>query len=103
RVEESIERLPSPPGDRVEESIERLPSPPGVHKLAAGNETILVVEDDDAVRRMTLEFLKISGYTVTEATNAKDAIQLFERHSGAIDLVRSEEHTSELKSRPHLV
>ena len=72
---------------RVEESIERLPSPPGVHKLAAGNETILVVEDDDAVRRMTLEFLKISGYTVTEATNAKDAIQLFERHSGAIDLV----------------
>jgi signal transduction histidine kinase len=72
---------------RVEESIESVPAPPGVHKLAAGNETILVVEDDDAVRRMTLEFLKISGYTVTEATNAKDAIQLIERHNGTIDLV----------------
>jgi signal transduction histidine kinase/CheY-like chemotaxis protein len=72
---------------RVEESIESVPAPPGIHKLAAGNETILVVEDDDAVRRMTLEFLKISGYTVTEATNAKDAIQLIERHNGTIDLV----------------
>jgi len=72
---------------RVEESIESVPAPPGIHKFAAGNETILVVEDDDAVRRMTLEFLKISGYTVTEATNAKDAIQLIERHNGTIDLV----------------
>ncbi len=72
---------------RVEESIESAPSAPAVHKSATGNETILVVEDDDAVRRMTFEFLKISGYAVTQATNATDAIQFIERHSGAIDLV----------------
>jgi len=35
-----------------------------------------VVEDDDAVRRMTRVFLEIRGYSVIEARNAADAIQL---------------------------
>jgi CheY-like chemotaxis protein len=62
-------------------------SPPAVSHLRGGKETILVVEDDDAVRRMTLEFLKISGYSVAAASNAKDAIQLMENGNAHIDLV----------------
>jgi signal transduction histidine kinase/CheY-like chemotaxis protein len=52
-----------------------------------GLETILVVEDDDAVRRMTKELLSIKGYQVVEAPSAKDAIQFMERHGETIDLV----------------
>ena len=52
-----------------------------------GHETILVVEDDDAVRRMTREFLKIKGYTVVEAGSPADAIKFMERDDGSIDLV----------------
>ena len=52
-----------------------------------GAETILVVEDDDAVRRMTREFLKIKGYTVIEARGATEAIQVMENRGDQIDLV----------------
>jgi two-component system cell cycle sensor histidine kinase/response regulator CckA len=64
----------------VEAPQERAPSMPG-------HETILVVEDDDAVRRMTKELLSIKGYQVVEARSAKEAIQFMERHGETIDLV----------------
>jgi signal transduction histidine kinase/CheY-like chemotaxis protein len=52
-----------------------------------GQETILVVEDDDAVRRMTRQLLLIKGYEVVEARSATEAIDFMERNSDAIDLV----------------
>jgi signal transduction histidine kinase/ActR/RegA family two-component response regulator len=52
-----------------------------------GLETILVVEDDDAVRRMTKELLSIKGYQVVEARSAKEAIQFMQHHGDTIDLV----------------
>src|SRR6202035_4571032 len=61
---------------RVEEPVEEVETPAAVPQSAQGAETILVVEDDDAVRRMTREFLKIKGYTVLEAPRAADAIQM---------------------------
>jgi CheY-like chemotaxis protein len=64
-----------------------------------GAETILVVEDDDAVRRMTREFLKIKGYTVIEANNAGSAIQLMERHKDGIDLVLTDVLMPGMKGR----
>jgi signal transduction histidine kinase/ActR/RegA family two-component response regulator len=50
-------------------------------------ETILVVDDDDAVRRMTIMFLKIKGYTVIEARSPTEAIQFMESDNRSIDLV----------------
>ena len=52
-----------------------------------GSETILVVEDDDGVRKLTREFLKINGYTVLEARNGAEAIQIPARHAGPVDLL----------------
>jgi CheY-like chemotaxis protein len=72
---------------RVEDAIDLVNFRSVVPHLGANKETILVVEDDDAVRRMTLEFLKVKGYLVAEASNAKDAIQLMEHQNGNINLV----------------
>jgi two-component system cell cycle sensor histidine kinase/response regulator CckA len=64
-----------------------------------GHETILVVEDDDAVRRMTRMFLEINGYTVVGARNAADAIQLMERHKGSIEMVLTDVVMPGMKGR----
>jgi two-component system cell cycle sensor histidine kinase/response regulator CckA len=72
---------------RVEETIEVVEKPKALPGSLRGNETILVVEDDDAVRRMTRMFLELKGYTVVEAKNAADAIQFIECNKGSIEMV----------------
>src|SRR5713101_4265637 len=42
-----------------------------------GTETILIVDDDNAVLRLTNSILTLHGYTVTGATSGKEALQLF--------------------------
>ena len=49
--------------------------------------TILLVEDDSAVRRSALRVLKDSGYTVLEAANGAQALHLCEGRSQHIDLL----------------
>jgi two-component system cell cycle sensor histidine kinase/response regulator CckA len=53
----------------------------------AGSETILVVDDEEAVRSSTRRALERSGYTVIPAIDGADALLLFTEHDGAIDLV----------------
>jgi CheY-like chemotaxis protein len=84
---------------RVEEPVEVVEAPASVPQTAQGAETILVVEDDDAVRRMTREFLKIKGYTVIEAPRAADAIQMMELHKEGIDLVLTDVLMPGMKGR----
>jgi PAS domain S-box-containing protein len=52
-----------------------------------GSETILLVEDEQAVRQPACEFLRNSGYTTLEASNGKEALALLESHAGPIHLV----------------
>jgi CheY-like chemotaxis protein len=54
---------------------------------ARGRETILLVEDEDSVRKLALLSLKMHGYDVLSATDGKDALRLVEDHHGAIDLL----------------
>jgi two-component system, cell cycle sensor histidine kinase and response regulator CckA len=84
---------------RVEETIEVAEKPKALLGSLQGNETILVVEDDDAVRRMTRMFLEINGYTVVEARNAADAIQLMECHKGSIEMVLTDVVMPGMKGR----
>ena len=60
---------------------------------------ILVVEDDDAVRRMTRMFLELKGYTVVEARNAAIAIQFMESHKGSIEMVLTDVAMPGMKGR----
>jgi hypothetical protein len=55
--------------------------------LPRGKETILVVEDADAMRKLTCEFLAGMGYTVLEAHDGVDALEKAAQHSTPIDLL----------------
>jgi len=52
-----------------------------------GGETILVVEDQDAVRSITKKILRVYGYQVLEAANGDEAVALGQTHPGEIHLL----------------
>jgi two-component system, cell cycle sensor histidine kinase and response regulator CckA len=52
-----------------------------------GRETILVVEDEGAVRRCAVRALKEAGYMVLEAAHGGEALELDEQHSGPLHLL----------------
>jgi PAS domain S-box-containing protein len=64
--------------------------PPSIFQESAfigGCETILLVEDEEAVRRSTVEFLQLSGYIVLQASDGNDAMQVARQYTGSIDLM----------------
>jgi two-component system cell cycle sensor histidine kinase/response regulator CckA len=52
-----------------------------------GHETVLLAEDDDAVRKLTRHVLVSKGYSVLEADNGQTALAVAEAHRGSIDLL----------------
>ncbi len=59
-----------------------IPQPP----LKGGNESILIAEDNESVRRLMRDILKEYGYRVTEAVDGQDAVEKFKRLKG-VDLM----------------
>jgi two-component system cell cycle sensor histidine kinase/response regulator CckA len=55
--------------------------------LPGGRETILLVEDEEAVRRLAVQVLERAGYHVVTAADAADALRLTDEHDGAFDLL----------------
>jgi DNA-binding NtrC family response regulator len=55
-----------------------------VDKATGGNETVLLVEDDPAVRLLTRRILEDAGYRVFDCAGPKEAIEIFKK---VIDLV----------------
>jgi two-component system cell cycle sensor histidine kinase/response regulator CckA len=55
--------------------------------IQASGETILLVEDEPAVRHMTSRVLQEYGYGVTEASGGHQALGILERSDGGIDLL----------------
>ncbi len=70
----------------VEEPASRTPPAP-TPTAAGGTETILIVEDEDALRRVTQRILASAGYTVLVAGNGQEAWQLLERYHLPVDLM----------------
>jgi len=60
---------------------------PAIEKSPHGSETLLLVEDETAVRESAHEFLRLSGYTVLQAANGNDALRAARAHSGTIHLM----------------
>jgi CheY-like chemotaxis protein len=58
--------------------------------VQTGSETILVIEDEVAVRRLVTLLLRGRGYTVLHAAGGEEGIASAQRHRGRIDLVLSD-------------
>lgn len=56
-------------------------------KVASGSETVLLVEDEARVRKVTGGILRRHGYKVLEAENANAAISCYREHARTIDMV----------------
>jgi two-component system cell cycle sensor histidine kinase/response regulator CckA len=54
---------------------------------ADGRETILLVEDEPAVRQLFAQALTRAGYRVYEARNGQEALKVFDQHGDTIDLL----------------
>jgi PAS domain S-box-containing protein len=55
--------------------------------LPRGEETILLVEDEVAVRRVATRLLEGQGYTVLDAADGFEALRVLEQYRGGIDLL----------------
>jgi PAS domain S-box-containing protein len=60
---------------------------PGLPHIDHGQETILLVEDENNLRRLARQYLETQGYKILEAEDGAAALQIVEGHKGTIDLL----------------
>ena len=84
---------------RAEERLEVRPRPGGSDPTPTGSETILLVEDEDAVRELAREILEVHGYRLLTARNGIDALSMSARHPGGIDLLLTDVVMPEMGGR----
>jgi len=75
--------LPASSADAATESVAPEPEP----GATAPGETVMVVDDADAVRRLTERILTKAGYVVLAASNGEEALALLESHPGEVHLL----------------
>ncbi|HKV82757.1 MAG TPA: response regulator [Candidatus Sulfotelmatobacter sp.] len=72
---------------RVDGIPERLKPERSDIAISRGTETILLVEDDNLLRELTVELLRSGGYHVLEARDANAALDIAKEHGSSLDLV----------------
>jgi CheY-like chemotaxis protein len=71
---------------RVDEEV-AVEAPVNLEPAAAGKETILIVEDEEAVRRLMCTALEQNGHPVLIAADGVEALKLIASHTGQLDLL----------------
>jgi two-component system, cell cycle sensor histidine kinase and response regulator CckA len=67
---------------QVEQPLDAVATPSPTGPAPRGTETVLVVEDEPAVRHLACSFLKTQGYQVLSASNGQDALHVARDHNG---------------------
>jgi DNA-binding response OmpR family regulator len=67
-----------------------VPAAAPAEEPVGGTETVLLVEDDPAIRSLTARALRQGGYHVLDAVNGHDALQIARTHVGPLHLVLSD-------------
>ncbi len=68
-------------------------------KMLRGTETILVVDDDNLVRRLIVDTLQPLGYTVIEASSGQEAVLQIDHFQGSINLLLTDVIMPEMNGR----
>ncbi|HEX9155236.1 MAG TPA: ATP-binding protein, partial [Nitrospira sp.] len=71
----------------IEQRAQGGSGPQDIAELPYGRETILLVEDEPAVRGLVQETLRLHGYTVLEARHGIEALMTGAKHQGPIHLL----------------
>ena len=72
---------------RVDAPVESATPPAPVERPPRGSETVLLAEDEPAVRAIAQQVLERQGYTVLAAPSGADALALAAQHGATIDLL----------------
>ncbi|NOX36079.1 MAG: PAS domain S-box protein [Calditrichaeota bacterium] len=72
---------------RIMETAPRPQRQKSIISTLTGNETILIVEDEEMVRQLAMTILKDHGYRVLAARNGEEALKLGQNYEGKIDLL----------------
>ncbi|MEY2467295.1 MAG: two-component system, cell cycle sensor histidine kinase and response regulator CckA [Verrucomicrobiota bacterium] len=73
------------PASEETDTVGEIKAPPA--KINGGNETILVVEDEFAVRQLVCSILSSRGYKILQAESGVRALEVWRAHPGKIDLL----------------
>jgi two-component system cell cycle sensor histidine kinase/response regulator CckA len=72
---------------RVDEPLEELKERVVKEELPQGKETVLVVEDEEAVRQLAVRILKGQGYTVLDTPDGEGALVICEKQKESLHLI----------------
>ncbi|MGE5569708.1 MAG: ATP-binding protein [Rhodospirillales bacterium] len=75
---------------RLDAAVLETAAPKNSAENLRGSECVLVVEDQEEVRKLAVEVLKSYGYSVLEAEQGEDALKVAARHQGSIHLILSD-------------
>ena len=75
---------------RVEEEVQPMAGEEAAQAEAQGAETLLLVEDETALRQLVALLLREAGYVVLEAGHGEEAVRVQHQHQGPIHLLVSD-------------
>jgi two-component system, cell cycle sensor histidine kinase and response regulator CckA len=72
---------------RVDEPLQELQEKVEVAEIPRGSETVLVVEDEDQLRKLITQVLQTQGYEVLETSSGDDALMIYKERKEPIHLL----------------
>jgi CheY-like chemotaxis protein len=84
---------------RIEQPTRAAKSDPRIEKAPHGAGIVLLVEDEEGVRKLARRTLEMAGYQVLEASHGGEGVRVAEKHPGPIHLLVSDVVMPEMGGR----